>query len=428
MKKTYHIVNREEKSAAASIKQFAKSNGQLLLPLIELITEARIAVDEVISSVGRTTIETILTLSAEQVAGARTPGKASGAIRWHGSQNGRVALADRQLKVKRPRLRDKQKGEVKVPAYEALQENSATAQRMMGALLRGVSTRQYEEVLPEMADAAGVARSSISRQAMEGSAEQLRQLRDRRWDKADLLAIYIDGQRFGDHHVISAVGIDREGVKQVLGIQLGATENAAAVKLLLTRLRDQGLRTDQRYLFVIDGAKALRAGIEEVFGSDQPVQRCRNHKMRNVLNELPREQQPQVVNLMRAAWKVTDADEGMKRLEGLARFLEHDHESAARSLREGMAEMFTIQKLKLPPSLYKCLGTTNVIESPQSGVQKRTSNVTRWRNGEMVERWVSSAWLLTEKHFRKVIGHRDFWALAVNLGREQNAAVSEKLA
>src|SRR6185436_4247754 len=136
------------------------------------------------------------------------------------------------------------------------------------------------------------------------------------------------------------------------------------------------------------------------------------------------EQQPQVVNLMRAAWKVTDADEGMKRLEGLARFLEHDHESAARSLREGMAEMFTIQKLKLPPSLYKCLGTTNVIESPQSGVQKRTSNVTRWRNREMVERLFFNETAPTEKHFRKVIGHRDFWALAVNLGREQNAAVS----
>ena len=228
--------------------------------------------------------------------------------------------------------------------------------------------------------------------------------------------------------MISAVGIDREGAKQVLGIQLGGTENTAAVKLLLTGLRDQGLRTDQRYWFVIDGAKALRAGIEEVFGSDQPVQRCRNHKMRNVLDELPREQQPQVVNLMRAAWKVTDADEGMKRLEGLARFLEHDYESAARSLREGMAEMFTIQNLKLPPSLYECLGTTNVIESPQSGVQRRTSNVTRWRNGEMVERWVAAAWLLTEKHFRKLIGHRDFWALAVLLGREQKTTVSEKVA
>jgi transposase-like protein len=428
VKKPYHIVNREEKGAAAAIEQFAKSNGQLLLPLIELITQARIAVDEVIGSIGRKTIETILMLSAEEVAGARTPGKASGDIRWHGSQSGRVALADRQLKVKRPRLRHKQEGEVRVPAYQALQDNGATASRMMGALLRGVSTRQYEEVLPEMAATAGVSRSSISRQAIEGSVEQLRQLRERRWDKTDLLAIYIDGQRFGDHHVISAVGVDRSGVKHILGIEIGATENAAAVKKLLIALRDQGLRTDQRYLFVIDGAKALRAAIEEVFGTDQPVQRCRNHKMRNVLDELPREHHAQALNLMRAAWKLTDADEGIKRLEGLARFLEHEYESAARSLREGMAEMFTIQRLKLPPSLYKCLGTTNVIESPQSGVQKRTGNVTRWRDADMVERWVASAWLLTEKHFRKVIGHEHLWTLAVYLGREESSNASEKVA
>ena len=428
MKKTYHIVNREEKTAAASIEQFAKANGQFLLPLIELVTEARIAVDEVIGSVGRKTLETILLLSAEQVAGARTPGKASGEILWHGSQNGRVTLADRQLKVKRPRLRHKQNGEVKVPAYAALQENSATTQRMMGALLRGVSTRQYAEVLPEMAATVGVSRSSISRQAIEGSMEQLRQLRERRWDKTDVLVIYIDGQRFGDDHVISAVGVDREGVKHVLGIEIGATENAASVKKLLTALRDQGLRTDQQYLFVIDGAKALRAAIEEVFGSDQPVQRCRNHKMRNVLDELPRDQHAQSLNLMRAAWKLTDAEEGMKRLEGLARFLEHQYESAARSLREGMPEMFTIQRLKLPPSLYKCLGTTNVIESPQSGVQKRTHNVTRWRDADMVERWVASAWLLTEKHFRKVIGHQDLWSLATILGRDEQSRAASQVA
>jgi putative transposase len=428
VKKTYHIVSREEKTAAASIEQFAKSNGQFLLPLVELVTQARIAVDEVITSIGRKTIETLLALSAEQVAGTQTPGKASGDIRWHGSQNGRVMLADRQLKVKRPRLRHKQKGEVKVPAYEALQENSATAERMMGALLRGVSTRQYEEVLPQMADTAGVSRSSISRQAVEGSTEQLRQFRERRWDTTDLLVIYIDGQRFGDHHVISGVGVARDGSKHVLGIEMGATENATAVKKLLTGLRDQGLRTDQQYLFVIDGAKALRSGIQEVFGSAQPVQRCRNHKMRNVLDELPREQHTQVNNVLRAAWKLTDADDGMKKLEGLARFLEHDYESAARSLREGMAEMFTIQRLKLPPSLYKCLGTTNLIESPQSGVQKRTGNVTRWRNAAMAERWAASAWLLTEKHFRKVIGHKDLWCLAVILGREKADRTTEKVA
>ncbi len=133
--------------------------------------------------------------------------------------------------------------------------------------------------------------------------------------------------------------------------------------------------------------------------------------------------------MMRAAWKLTDADEGVKKLESLARFLEHSYESAARSLREGMAEMFTVQRLNLPPSLHRCLGTTNVIESPQSSVQKRTANVTRWRDASMVERWAASAWLLTEQSFRKVIGHKDLWSLAAQLGRKTKlSAKAEKVA
>jgi putative transposase len=174
-------------------------------------------------------------------------------------------------------------------------------------------------VLPQMAETVGVSSSSINRQAIEGSAEQLRQLRKHRWDRTDLLVIYIDGQRFGAHHAISGVGIDRAGAKHILGIEMGATENAAAVKKLLTGFRDQGLRTGPAISVCHRRRQTLR-GIEEVFGSDQRVQRCRNHKVRNVLDELPREQQPQVVNVMRAAWKLTDPEEGMKRLEGLARF------------------------------------------------------------------------------------------------------------
>jgi len=155
-----------------------------------------------------------------------------------------------------------------------------------------------------------------------------------------------------------------------------------------------------------------------VFGGEQPVQRCRNHKIRNVLEELPKEQHGQTRNLVRAAWKVKTAEEGEKRLEQLARFLEREHESAARSLREGMQEMFTLQRLQIPESLHKCLATTNVIESLQSGVERRTHNVTRWRNAEMVQRWVASAWLLTEKHFRRIDGHANLWALAAILGRQ----------
>lgn len=420
MKKKYHIVTRADEQSASILQQFCQSNGQILLPLVEKIQSASDMVNSVIHELSLKTLETILVLSAEQIAGPRTPGKASGDVRWHGSQQGTLALEDRKVKVQRPRLRHKTDGEVAVPAYEAMRKDKSLGKRMLGTMMRGVSTREYHEVLPQMAATVGVSRSAVSRQAIEASAEQLKQLQERRWDATEILVIYIDGQRFGDHLVISAVGVDNTGNKHILGITAGATENTAAVKGLLVHLREQGLPTDRKYLFVIDGAKALRAAIDEVFGSEQPVQRCRNHKLRNVIEQLPQDQRNQTMSLMRAAFRCRTAEEGEKRLEQMARFLERDQESAARSLREGMKEMFTLQRLDIPQTLHKCLATTNIIESPHSGVEQRTHKVTRWRSQDMVERWVASAWLLTEKHFRKIVGHRDLWALASVLGRETN--------
>lgn len=424
MKKQYHIVTRADEGSASLIQQFCQANGQILLPLVERIQSASEAVNSVVYEISHQMLETILRLSAERIAGPRTPGKPSGDIRWYGSQPGAVALADRKVKVQRPRLRHKTDGEVPVPAYESLRQNKALGQQMLGTILRGVSTREYHEVLPEMADTVGVSRSAVSRQVIEASTEQLKQLQERRWESVEILVIYIDGQRFGEHLILSAVGVDAEGKKHVMGITAGATENAAAVKQLLIHLRDHGLATDRQYLFVIDGAKALRAAIEEVFGSEQPVQRCRNHKLRNVIDELPREQHAQTLSVMRAAFRCRTADEGEKRLEQLARFLEHDHQSAARSLREGRKEMFTLQRLDVPPSLHKCLATTNIIESPHSGVENRTHKVTRWRNQDMVHRWAASAWLLTERNFRKISGHQDVWTLAGILGRKTEIETS----
>ena len=428
MSKPYQIVTRAAKESAAVIEQFCRANGQILLPIVDMIQSASQVVDTVIHEIGVKTLEMILALSAEEVAGPRTPGKASGEIRHHGAQMGRVQLADRKVRVKRPRLRHKTEGEVKIPAYEALRKNQALSQYMLGALMRGISTREYHQVLPKMAETVGVSRSAVSRQAMEASIEQLKQLQERRWDQVEILVIYIDGQRFAQHHILSAVGVDIEGHKHVLGIGSGATENAAAVKQLLTGLRERGLPTDRKYLFIIDGAKALRTAIEEVFGADQQVQRCRNHKIENVMNELPKEQQDQTRKLMRAAFRLSTVEEGEKRLEQIARQLEHDYSSAARSLREGMKEMFTLQRLKIPASLHKCLATTNLIESPHSGIRKRTRNVCRWRDVDMVERWAASAWLLTEKNFRRIDGHKELWTLAALLGREISSSKNQKVA
>ena len=428
MSKAYQIVTRAANESAAIIEQFCKANGQILLPIVNMIQSASQVVDSVVHEVGVKTLELILALSAEQVAGPRTPGKASGEIRHYGSQRGRVQLADRKVRVKRPRLRHKTEGEVPIPAYETLRKNQALSQYMLGALLRGISTREYHEVLPSMAETVGVSRSAVSRQAIEASIEQLKQLQERRWDQIAILVIYIDGQRFANHHILSAVGVDVEGHKHVLGIACGATENAAAVKQLLTGLRERGLPTDRKYLFVIDGAKALRTAIEEVFGQEQAVQRCRNHKIENVMNELPKQQREQTRRLMRAAFKLSSAEEGEKRLDQIARQLEYDYASAARSLREGIKEMFTLQRLKIPASLHKCLATTNLIESPHSGVRKRTRNVCRWRDADMAERWVASAWLLTEKHFRRIDGHQELWTLAAILRRESSTTKKENVA
>ena len=296
---------------------------------------------------------------------------------------------------------------------------------MLDVLLRGISTRQYAEVLPEMASTCGVSKSNVSREAAEAGAEALQELLERHFDDIDLLVIYIDGMVFGDYHVISAVGVDGAGHKHVLGIQQGATENAAAVEDLLQQLVARGVKPEAKRLFVIDGAKALRAAINRVFGPQHPVQRCRNHKIRNVVERLPEDQKDQVKAAMRASYRL-EAKEGIARLRKLADWLEQEQPAAANSLREGLEECFTLNRLGIPPSLHRCLGTTNLIESPQSGVRLRTRRVCRWRDAAMVERWVAASFLATEKNFHRIMGWKDLWQLEAILGRKTSDGAARK--
>lgn len=397
--------------------------------MVELIEQSQKAVDELIDGVGRATIEAVLKLSAQGIAGPPHPGKKGGAIGWHGREAGTVCLRERKLRVKRPRLRQKEQGEggeVPVPAYEAMRAEGKVSSRMLEILLRGVSTRQYAAVLPQMAETVGVSKSSLSRQVIEASEEELRSLCERRLESLELLILYVDGLGFGDHQVWVAVGVDEQGQKHVLGLAEGASENSQVVKGLLQDMVERGLKTGRKYLFVIDGSKALRAAIEAVFGRENPVQRCRNHKLENVSGYLPQELKSQVKAVMRAAFRLP-AKEGLARLEKQAEWLEREYPSAAASLREGLGEMFTVARLGLSPSLSRCLVSTNVIESPHSGVRLRTRRVCRWRDGKMVLRWAAAALLMTEKNFRRIMGHKDLWMLKAALGRNQES-LKEKAA
>lgn len=417
MEKPYHIVSKDNTQELA---KFLVKNGQALLPMVELIEQSKMVLDEGIDALGRAHIEAVLRLSAERIAGPPHPGKKGGAVGWHGWGQGTVCLKERKLRVVRPRLRKKgqgQQGEVPIPAYEAMRQEEKLGSRMLEILLRGVSTRQYRAVLPEMAETVGVSRSSVSREALEASEEQLHQWCERRFEELDLLVIYVDGVRFGDHHVWVAVGVDAEGKKHVLGIAEGATENQVVVRGLLEELVGRGLKADRKYLLVIDGSKALRAAIDAVFGAENPVQRCRQHKIENVMGYLPEHLKDQSKAAMRSAFRLP-AREGMARLEKQAEWLEREYPSAAASLREGLAEMFTVSRLGLSPSLARCRVSTNAIESPHSGVRLRTRKICRWRDGRMVRGWAAAALLMTEQNFRKIMGYRDLWMLKAALDQD----------
>jgi len=413
-KQSYKIT---DKTDSRKIAEFLSKDGQVLLPFLDLICNTEQAVDELVDVVGKAAIEAVLLLSAQQTAGPKQPGKAHGDITWHGRQHGVVSLSERKLRVEKPRLRKKGRGsgkEVSIAAYEAMALNSRLGSRILEILMKGVSTRRYKEILPQMAETVGVSKSEISREFIVSSEKQLRRLCERRFDDVDIAAIYIDGIEFGDCHVIVALGVDTGGYKHILGLREGSSESSRVATDLLNDLVDRGVKPDRLRLFVIDGSKALRCAIDAVYGSKNPVQRCRKHKVHNVLGYLPDDQKDQAKCAMRAAWSM-DAAKGKQKLRQLAKWLERQYPSAANSLLEGLDEMFTINALGLPKRLRRCLGTTNIIESPNSGIRSCTRRVKNWKDHSMVVRWVAASLMDMEQRFKRIMGYQQLWMLDAKL-------------
>ncbi len=419
MSKAYQVV---DKTQTQRIAQHLVKDGQLLLPFANLVEHCRSAIDELIDVMGRASIEAVLLLSAQSVTGGPPhPGRRGGQVVRYGAQNATVPLSDRKLRVRKPRLRRKGKGpgrEVPVPAYEAMLAHTDVGERMAEILMAGVSTRQYHKVIPQMADTVGVSKSSVSREFVAASQQQLKELCERPLKDLDLLVLYLDGLVFGEHHVLTAVGVDTDGRKHVLGLAEGASENATVAEGLLRDLVERGVEPERKYLFVIDGSKALRRAIDTVFGGANAVQRCRQHKIRNVVGYLPRDLQGQVRAAMRAAYRL-DWQEGMAKLRKQAEWLEGEHPQAASSLREGLEETFTVNRLGLPGTLRRCLGTTNIIENPHGGVRCRARRVTRWEGGQMALRWAAAGCLAAEARFKRIMGYEQLWMLESALGREE---------
>jgi putative transposase len=169
---------------------------------------------------------------------------------------------------------------------------------------------------------------------------------------------------------------------------------------------------------VIDGSKALRKAIRRVFGNDVPVQRCVQHKERNVVDHLPERERQPVKARLRRAWKETNHTCALEQLNTLALELDHAHPGAAASLREEMEETLTVTRLGITGKLKLTLQSTNPCESMISTVRVTHHNVKRWRSGEMCLRWTAAGMLEAETRFRKVQGYRGLATLAVKIEQD----------
>jgi len=399
-----HIASKGHVNPSSQQPLFA-TNPEAVLPLLSMLGQAQLSIEDLLGQLSRQFIEQMLILSAQSVAGTQHKGRHTGDVRWHGTQNGVVAVGQSKLKVKRPRLRSA-RAEVPVPAYNALATEGELSRRIADILVCNVSTRKYARVVHRCADELGISKSAVSRQFVKQSAQAWAQLMSRDLSQIDFIAMYVDGVIVGKHHIIAAVGVDVQGAKHVLGLAPGSSENAKVVKDLLSGLAGRGLDLNIARLWVIDGSKALRSGIEQLCGKDAKVQRCRIHKIRNVSERLPKDRAEQVRWLMKQAFKL-DAPRGKQRLRELAKDLKAQHPDAAASVLEGLDEMFTITELGITGELARCLATTNVIESPNSVVRRVSGRVTNYKDAEMALRWTAAGFLEAEKSFRKLRGHAD---------------------
>jgi putative transposase len=345
----------------------------------------------------------------------------------HGTEDGSVTLGGRRVRVRRPRVRAVDgSGEIGVPAYDLFNSTELLGKMAMTRMLAKLSTRRYrlglEPVGAEVDKvSSSTSKSAVSRRFVTATETALADLLSVDLSNLDLVALMVDGVHFGEHLCVVALGIGLDGVKHPLAVVEGSTENATLVADLLVGLRDRGLDVTRPTLVVVDGAKALTAAARAVF--DHPIiARCQLHKVRNVKAKLPKALAETVASRMHAAYRMDSALAAQATLEDLARQLDKTHPGAAGSLREGLAETLTVMRLGVPPTLARTLRSTNPVESMIEICRDHSTNVKRWRDGQMALRWCAAGMLEATKQFRKVNGFLHLPALR----RALNAEVATK--
>lgn len=411
MKREYRksVTNHKARGPRKIVRQAEDAARELQLPLtVEgLVALAQESLANFAVELGLKAAQCLLEDEVTQRCGGRHERDPHRTETRYGHQRGFVTLAGQKLPVSKPRVRRTDgTGEAELERYALLQRDDAMPEATLRRLVNGVSCRRYEAVVDTAREAFGVKKSSVSRGFVRASADEVRKLAERRFDEQRFVVIFIDAQPYAGEMMVAALGITADGVKHLLGLRQGATENAVVVASLLEELRERGVRTDVPTLFVLDGAKALRAAVNRVWGKFAVVQRCQAHKRRNVEGHLKETHHDELRRQLNAAWHETNYEHALKGLRTTVAWLKRLSPDAAASLEEGLEETLTVVRLDVPELLRQTLATTNPIESAFSVAEQVTGRVKRWRDGDMRHRWCTAGLLDAESRFNRVKGHK----------------------
>lgn len=383
---------------------------------------------EVVVGAGMSVLAKMLEAEREKLCGPRYVHSKGRTASRGGHTKAELALGGRHAAIKRPRVVGIDGREIPLRTWDVLAGEDALHERAVEQMVIGVSTRKYARSLePVDVKTRGTSKSSVSRRFVSLTTKKLEAMMESRLEHLDVVVLMIDGIVIDQHVVLVALGIDADGGKHVLGMHEGATENGPACTALLTELRERGMPTDRSVLVVIDGGKALRKAVGDVFGKKALVQRCQVHKCRNVVEHLPDAMQANTEKVIRQAYKTKEIDRARRQLENLARALEEEYPSAAASIREGLEETLTIKQFRLNEALTRTLSTTNPIENLNSGIRRVCRRVTTWKGGKMILRWVGAALVEHSRGFRRLKGHSGMKALVVALrARDRGEGVAQQ--
>ena len=396
---------------------------QIQEALGELVGAAREGLLALSVGVGLGVVHELMEFEVDEVVGLRGKHNPDRTAKRHGHEDGSMTLGGRRVAVRRPRIRSADdERELPVETYEYFSDRDPLTRAVMDRMLAGVSTRKFARVGEPVGEeversSSATSKTTTSEMFIERTRTALGELMSRRLDDVRLAVMMLDGLEIAERTHVVALGITTDGVKIPLGLWEGSTENATLAKTLLADLVDRGLDPEQATLFVIDGAKALRRAIKDVFGEHALVHRCHRHKERNATDLLPERDRDHVRARMRAAWALTDPELAHQRLKLLAGELERTWPDAAGSLREGLDDTLTLMRLGITGNLAKTLCSTNPCESMIEIVRYTQRNVKRWQDGDMRKRWTAAGMLVAEQQFRRIIGYRDLANLVIAIER-----------